>query len=210
MEPWVSTCPWTLGVPPHGWGLVVLSLASPQPAGGSQGCICGRVCLGRELRWSVSSRSCPGDRLPDAHTCVLGDAWSRGAGPLEADSPFHPININDTSHLGEREEVQVQGSDAAVKDLEPVVSRPQREAGGPALDPAPMFRRLPLSTPPSMSPCTYGAGGRARMEWPPWAVWDGVPSLTLSSPVTILEALSQSCGVRALEPSWTSGRVDRG
>lgn len=75
-------------------------------------------------------------------------------GPLEADSPFHPININDTSHLGEREEVQVQGSDVAVKGLEPVVSRPQREAGGPALDPTPMFRRLPLSTPPSMSPCT--------------------------------------------------------
>ena len=92
---------------------------------------------GWELPWGLSGAEprmvpigcgCQKDRLPDVHTCVLGDPWSRGGGG--ADSPFHPININDTHDLEERKEDQVQGSRVLVKNLEPVVSRLQREAAG--------------------------------------------------------------------------------
>ena len=57
------------------------------------------------------------------------DAGSRGAGQA-ADSPLHPININDPDHLEEGQEDQVQGRGVLVEDLQPVAPRPQREAGG--------------------------------------------------------------------------------
>ena len=57
------------------------------------------------------------------------DAGSRGAGQA-ADSPLHPINVNDPDHLEEGQEDQVQGRGVLVEDLQPVAPRPQREAGG--------------------------------------------------------------------------------
>ena len=58
-----------------------------------------------------------------------GDTRSRQAGRV-ADSPLHPVNVNDPDHLEERQEDQVQGCGVLVEDLQPVAPRPQREAGG--------------------------------------------------------------------------------
>lgn len=52
------------------------------------------------------------------------------AGPNRIGSPLQPVHVGHAHHLQQRADQEVEGSDVAVEDLQPVAARAQREAGG--------------------------------------------------------------------------------
>lgn len=174
LEPWVgpprarvSACPPAQLETPF-----VASLPTAR-CGGSWGHLwtagsCPGVCLGRNLGWSLLAVAARKTGCLMSTRVSLGTLGAGGGG---ADSPFHPININDTHDLEERKEDQVQGSRVLVKNLEPVVSRLQREAAGQeeagqADQPwtRSHARASAPSTPPRRGPTLHlGAGGHTGM-----------------------------------------------